>query len=81
MTYMEAKEKLHNYIEHADEKKIMDMLSLFEDTIESKGSGSFYDDITINILKERSESYLSGKSKTSTWEESLQRIQSQRQKK
>jgi len=78
---MEAKEKLHNYIEHADEKKIMDMLSLFEDTIESKGSGSFYDDITINILKERSESYLSGKSKTSTWEESLQRIQSQRQKK
>ena len=79
MTYTEAKEKLHNYIGHADEQKIMDMLSFFEKNTVS--SGVLYDEDTVNVLRERSENYLSGKSETYSWEESLKRIQSQRQKK
>ena len=78
MTFIEAKEKLHNYIEQADEQKVMDMLSLFEP--ETKTSGYIYSETTLNMLRERSEEYLADKATLSSVEESLARIQLQRKK-
>jgi hypothetical protein len=78
MTYIEAKEKLHDYIEHADEQKIMDMLSLFEP--EAKTSGYVYSEATLNMLRVRREDYLTDKSTLSSPEESIARIQQERKK-
>lgn len=78
MTIEVAKEKLHGLIENADEKKIFELLSLFEG--EAEGKGYVYDEETLNMLRERSEEYLSGKSKTYTVEESMERIRKHRKK-
>ena len=72
MTLTAARQKLHDFAEHADEVKIFEMLSLFEQN-DNKGSNQ-YDEETINMLKQRSAEYLSGKSKTHTVEESMRRI-------
>lgn len=76
MTFIEAKEKLHNYIEQADEKKIMEMLSLLEPQAQS--DDMLYDDATLNMLRERSQAYLSGNSATYSLEESMERVKSSR---
>ena len=72
MTVSKAREKLHDLVDQADEGKIFDLLSLFEQN-EAKGT-NLYDEATLNMLKERSADYLSGKSKTYSPEESLERI-------
>jgi hypothetical protein len=77
MTVKAAKEKLHGLIDAADEEKIFELLSLLEDKLEAKNY--VYDETTLNILRERSEEYLSGKSKTYTIEESVERIKKHRE--
>ena len=76
MTIAAAKEKLHDLIEHADEEKIFDLLSLFEES--TGGKNYTYDEETLNMLRERSEEYRSGKSKTYSVEESMERIKKHR---
>jgi hypothetical protein len=77
MTIAAAKEKLHDYIDHADDKKVMEMLSL----LEGEGKSDYkYDEATLNILRERSEEYLTGKSTTRTAEESMEHIRQHRKK-
>ena len=78
MTLAIAKEKLHDFIEHADEEKIFELLSLFEKN--SKGTGYVYDEPTLKMLRQRSADYLSGKSKTYTPEESMGHIRNHRRK-
>lgn len=75
MTIEAAKEKLHEIIDHADEQEILTLLSLAEGI---ENTNYRYDDTTLSLLKERSESYLSGKSATFSIEESLERIKSHR---
>ncbi len=78
MTLASAKEMLHDFIDHADEKKIFELLSLFENSCNK--AGNLYDEATIKMLHERSADYLSGKSKTFTPEESMDRIKKHREK-
>ncbi len=72
MTIEAAKEKLHSLIDHADEKKVLEILALFEGGEEK--SGYVYDEATLNMLRERSAEYLSGQSVTYTIEESMEYI-------
>ncbi len=78
MTLAAAKEKLHDLIDHADEEKIFSLLSLFEENNER--TGYTYSEETLQMLRERSEEYLSGKSKTYTVEESMNIINAQRKR-
>ena len=78
MTITAAKKKLHDYIDHADEKKVMELLSLFEN-VEGK-SAYVYDEETLHVLRERSSEYLSGKQATLTVEESMEQIRQHRKK-
>ncbi len=77
MTLAAAKEKLHDIIDHADEEKIFGLLLLFENNNDNREG--FYDEQTLNMLRQRSEEYLSGRSKTYTIEESMERIKNHRQ--
>ncbi len=69
MTFVTMKEKLLDYIEHADEKKISAIYTLVENEIEE--SEYTYDDETIAMLEKRSADMRSGKSKSFTVEESM----------
>jgi hypothetical protein len=77
MTLAAAREKLHDFINHADEAKIFELLSLFEP---NNKSGDIYDEATLNMLRQRSRDYLSGKSKTYSPEESMEHIRNHRKK-
>ena len=76
MTIDTAKEKLHRLIDHASEQKIMELLSFFD--VNADKERLVYDEPTLNILRERSEQYLSGKSATYTLDESLELIKKYR---
>ena len=76
MTVAAAKEKLHDIIDHADEQKIFELLLLIEENGEDKNY--VYTEETLTMLRERSEQYRSGKSKTYTVEGSMKRIKEQR---
>lgn len=77
MTYIEAKQKLHDYIEHASEEEVMEMISWVEPA-KDNSIPYIYDEATLAMLNERSEEYLSGKEPAYPYEESMQRIQAQR---
>lgn len=78
MTYIEAKKKLHDYIEHASEEEVMELMSL----VEEERSGEYvYDAATLAMLNQRSEDILSGKEKTFPYEESIKRVMAQRKAK
>ena len=78
MTIAAAKARLHEYIDHADEQKVMEILSLFEN--DKDKSSYVYDEETLNMLRERSEAYLSGKSSIHTIQESMEHIKQHREK-
>ena len=77
MTLAIAREKLHDLIDHADEAKILELLSLFE---HNDNGNHLYDEATLNMLRQRSSDYLSGKSKTYSPEESMEHIRNHRKK-
>lgn len=76
MTIDTAKKKLHQLIDHASEQKIMELLSFFE--VSADKEKLIYDEQTLNILRERSEQYLSGKIATYTVDESFELIKQYR---
>lgn len=78
MTYSLVKEKLHNYIESADQKKIKAIYALLEEDINH--DRFVYDDELLNELEKRSEAAFSGKTKTYTLEESFEKIKKHRKK-
>jgi hypothetical protein len=75
MTLEAAKKKLHELIDTANEQQVLAILTLVEGV---ENNTYAYDDATLSILKERSEEYLSGKSKTYSIEESMARITAHR---
>jgi hypothetical protein len=70
-----VKEKLHEYIDHADEKKIQAIYTLVEDEIED--TNYQYDEETLNMLRNTSRDYFSGKIKGYSEEESMERVRKQ----
>ena len=76
MVYTMVKEKLHKYIEHADQKKIEAIYTLLEEDIEY--DSFIYDENTLQMLEKRSEDAFTGKSKTYTVEESMENIRKSR---
>lgn len=70
-----VKEKLHEYIEHADDKKVQAIYTLVENEIEDRSN--LYDEATLNSFRKTSEDYSSGKIKGYPVEESMERIRKQ----
>ena len=77
MTLAAAREKLHDIIDHADEPRIFLLLSQLEEVEETNTLNKF-DEATLNMLRERSTAYRSGKSKTYTLEASRELIKQHR---
>jgi hypothetical protein len=64
------RDKLHQFIDTVDEKKVQAMYVMFEEEIETKTASQF--ELTakeIEALDKQRENYLAGKSKTYNWEE------------
>lgn len=64
------RDKLHQFIDTVDEKKVQAMYAMFEEEIETKTGSHF--ELTakeIEALDIQRENYLAGKSKTYNWEE------------
>jgi len=80
MTYTRVKEKLHSYIENADQKKVKAIYALLESEIEDDEERFVYDEATLRMLEQRSEDTFSGKVKSYTLEESLEDIKKHRRK-
>jgi len=72
MTITLVKEKLHEYIDNADEKKLQAIFTLIESEIEDRSS--LYDDASLSAFRETREEYLSGKTKGYSVQESIDRI-------
>ena len=63
-----VKEKLHDYIEHADEKKVKAMFTLVENDMEPDYE---FSEAELAELDRRWENYLSGKEKSYSLEDSM----------
>ncbi len=80
MIYTAVKEKLHNYIEHADQKKIKAIYTLLQDDIEQEQDRFVYDEETLQMLEQVSNAAFAGKSPTLSAEESIEKIRKHRKK-
>jgi hypothetical protein len=78
MTFAAVKEKLHGYIDRADEKKVKAIFTLVENEIEEPGY--LYDDATLNILEERREAYQKSNTRGLTVEESMNHVKEELKK-
>ena len=74
MTYDVVKDQLHDYIEHADQNKIMAIYTLLSDEI----NASVYDEATLNKLESTRDNMLSGKETTYTLEQTIANIRKHR---
>ena len=79
MTQTALKEKLHEYIEHADERKGQAVYTLGGNEIEDRSD--LYNEASLNSFRAISQDYFSGKTKGYTMEESMNRIRKQIDKK
>jgi len=77
MTYDIVKEKLHEYIDHADQSKVVAMYTLLSNDIEGT---SIYDEATLDMLELTRDNMLSGKEKTFTLDQTIANIQAHRSK-
>jgi len=78
MTYVALKEKLHEYIEHADEQKVKAIYTLIERDIED--SGYEFDDETLNFLEKRRKEFLESGHSGFTVEESMEYVKTELKK-
>jgi DNA-binding protein Fis len=77
MTFDTVKEKLHDYIEHADQNKLIAIYTLLSNEIEAP---LVYDEATLNMLETTRDNMLSGKEKTYTLEQTIANIREHRSK-
>ena len=75
MMIASVKEKLHDYIEHADEKKLQAIFVLVENDIDDRSG--LYGDAVLAKLRTTSEHYLSGSIRGYEMNESLGRMRAQ----
>ena len=78
MTLSTVKERLHDYIERADAKKLQAIYTLVGDDTDDDLE---IDAATLTELDKRWDKYVSGKSKTYTPEESIANLKKHRQQK
>lgn len=69
------KQKLHHYIDVADEKKLQAIYTILEDEIEGE---YFYTQDEIKMFYERRQKHLNGEGKTYTVEETLNLVRQNR---
>ncbi len=74
MTFDTVKHKLHDYIDHADQSKVMAIYTLVSSEIETP----VYDEATLNMLEATRNNMLSGKEKTYTLEQTIENIRRHR---
>jgi hypothetical protein len=72
MNTLTIRKKLHQYIEVAQEKKVKAIFAMVEDEIEETGN-HWNDERFVAELQRREISYLEGKAKTYTLEQTLAR--------
>ena len=70
MTTTTIREKLVDYLQVADEKKLKAIYTMVEDDINT--AANEWDDDFIKELKRRSKGFINGTVKTYTWEETKQ---------
>jgi hypothetical protein len=70
MTTTAIREKLVNYLQVADEKKLKAIYTMVEDEINTAAND--WDDDFIKELERRSKSFINGTAKTYSWEETKQ---------
>lgn len=75
MTLAAVKEKLHSYIDHADDKKLKAIYTLLQNDMETT---DLIDEKMMKELDKRWENYSTGKSKTYTLDESMKEIKKHR---
>jgi putative addiction module component (TIGR02574 family) len=68
MTVAAKREKLHDYIETADDRRVEEIFSIVEDEIAEKYN-HWEDEEFLNELETRTKDYESGKVKGIPWEE------------
>jgi hypothetical protein len=78
MTLAAVKEKLHSYIDQADDKKLKAMYTLLESDMADE---TLVDEKMMKELDKRWDNYSSGKSKTYTLEESMEELKKHRNSK
>ncbi len=76
MKFESVKEKLHDYIEHGNQNKIMAIYMLLNEEIESENI--VYDEATLNMLETRRDDMISGKDKTYTLEQTIENLRKYR---
>lgn len=70
MKTQELKEKLHKYIETAEDKKLKAIYTMVEEEIEETDN-CWEDEVFIGELERREKEYLNGRAKTYSLEETL----------
>jgi len=74
MTDIALRHKLQSYLEVADIKKIKALYTMFEVEIEATLSDNTLTDAQLEEVEKRRADYLSGKSKTYSWEDAKKQI-------
>jgi hypothetical protein len=77
MTARNIRKKLITYLADADDKKVKAIYTLFEDDINQQDAFELSEE-HIQILKNRRNRHLSGKDKSSTWQDVHERIRKNR---
>lgn len=80
MTTIAIREKLVNYLQVADDKKVKAIYTMVEDEINTEAND--WDEDFVKELERRSKSFVSGAAKTYSWEETkqaaIQKVKSKR---
>ena len=72
MTFDTVKERLHDYIEHADQDKVVAIYTLLNNEMSTV---HVYDEATLNLLEATRDNMITGKEKTYSLEQTIANVQ------